>query len=187
MNTSHNRTSLRVHSLCFMLLAVALLRCTDASTPTQAGVALPPGLLTVGSAEGRPVTAVKQNTRTGERVTLVGRIGGSVRPFAENRAVFTIVDPALPSCADGGEPDHCATPWDYCCEERSSLRAGTATIEIVDGKGEPLPIGLRGVQGLDPLVTVAVTGVVAERNDQGLLIVRAERIERRPTATVPTP
>ena len=187
MNTSASTRTMRAFPALCLLLAAVLVRCSETPTASPAASALPAGFVTEGSANGPTVTAVKTQARTGERVTIVGRIGGSVEPFVVDRAVFTIVDPALPSCADGGDPDHCATPWDYCCEERASLRAGTATIEIVDAAGKPLPVGLRGVQGLDPLATVAVTGVVADRNDQGLLIVRAERIERRPTATVPTP
>jgi hypothetical protein len=35
------------------------------------------------------------------------------------------------------------------------------------------------VQGLEPLATVAVSGTVVERNDAGLLVVRAKRIEVR--------
>jgi hypothetical protein len=35
------------------------------------------------------------------------------------------------------------------------------------------------MQGLDPLATIAVTGTVTERNEAGLLVVRAKRIEVR--------
>lgn len=181
MATSHTRPTLRILPAVCLGVVAALARCSEAPPTPSTGATLPAGFVSVGSADGLAVKAVKETARTGDRVTIVGRIGGSVQPFVADRAVFTIVDPALPSCADGGDPDHCATPYDYCCEDRSSLRSATATIEIVDVAGEPLPIGLRGVQGLDPLVTVAVTGLVADHNDQGLLVVRAERIERRKT------
>jgi len=182
MAISHTRPTLRILPAVCLVVVAALTRCSEAPPTPSTGATLPAGFVSVGSADGLAVKAVKERARTGDRVTIVGRIGGSVQPFVADRAVFTIVDPALPSCADGGDSDHCATPYDYCCEDRSNLRSATATIEIVDVAGEPLPIGLRGVQGLDPLVTIAVTGLVADRNDQGLLIVRAERIERRKTA-----
>jgi hypothetical protein len=51
-----------------------------------------------------------------------------------------------------------------------------ATIEIAGEDGTPLALPLRGLQGLDPLATVSVTGTVTERNDQGVLVVRAKRI-----------
>jgi len=175
------RNAKLVPALC-LVVGAALARCSEAPSKPSTVATLPAGFVSVGSADGLAVKAVKERARTGDRVTIVGRIGGSVQPFVADRAVFTIVDPALPSCADGGDSDHCATPWDYCCEDRSSLRSATATIEIVDAAGEPLPIGLRSVQGLEPLETIAVTGLVADRNDQGLLIVRAERIERKQNA-----
>jgi hypothetical protein len=38
---------------------------------------------------------------------------------------------------------------------------------------------VKGVSGLDPLAMVAVTGTVTERNDAGMLVVRARKIEIR--------
>lgn len=158
-----------------------------AATPSAAApaVALPDGLVTRGPAQGTPVTAAKASAQQGQEVVVVGRIGGSVNPFVADRAVFTIVDPALMSCADMDDPDHCKTPWDYCCEERTKMRAGTATIEVTGADGKPLALPLRGVQGLDPLATIAVTGTVTERNDAGLLVIRAKRIEVRDASQPP--
>ena len=112
-------------------------------------------------------------------VEFCGRIGGSEDPFVADRAVFTIVDPSLKSCADMADPEHCTTPWDYCCEERGSLKRGTATIEFAGSDGRPLKGSVRGISGLDPLATVAVTGTVTERNDAGMLVVRATKVEIR--------
>lgn len=164
------------------LLATALAGCGDAGTSPRTAAAratLPDGLVVRGKAEGTHVAAAKATARQGDEIVIVGRIGGSEEPFVAGRAVFTIVDPALKSCADMDDPDHCKTPWDYCCEERDAMKRGTATIEIADAGGRPLPIAVRGLQGLDPLATVAVTGTVTERNDAGLLVVRARRIEVR--------
>lgn len=153
----------------------------ETAAPTAAATApgLPEGLVVRGPAQGTHVAAAKAAARQGEEITLVGRIGGSVNPFAADRAIFTIADPALVSCADMDEPDHCKTPWDFCCEDRAKMRAGTATIEVAGADGKPLAVALRGVQGLEPLATVAVSGTVVERNDAGLLVVRAKRIEVR--------
>lgn len=150
-----------------------------ASTPAASAPGLPEGLVVRGPAQGTTVTAAKAAARQGEEITLVGRIGGSVNPFAADRAIFTIADPELLSCTDMDEPDHCKTPWDFCCEDRAKMRAGTATIEVAGADGKPLAVALRGVQGLEPLATVAVSGTVVERNDAGLLVVRAKRIEVR--------
>lgn len=147
--------------------------------PAPAAGGLPDGLIVRGPAQGPHVTAAKATARQGEEIVIVGRIGGSTTPFLADRAVFTLVDPALVSCADMSDPDHCKTPWDYCCEDRAKMRAGTATIEVAGADGKPLAVALRGVQGLEPLATVAVSGTVVERNDAGLLVVRAKRIEVR--------
>jgi hypothetical protein len=152
---------------------------TAAPTAAAAAPGLPEGLVVRGPAQGTHVAAAKAAARQGEEITIVGRIGGSVNPFVADRAIFTIADPALVSCADMDDPDHCKTPWDYCCEDRAKMRAGTATIEVAGADGKPLAVALRGVQGLEPLATVAVSGTVVERNDAGLLVVRAKRIEVR--------
>jgi hypothetical protein len=122
------------------------------------------------------VGAAKATAKAQQPITVVGRIGGSENPFVAGRAVFTIVDPALKSCADAGDADHCTTPWDYCCESRESLKKNTATVEIIGADGRPLPLAVRGMDGLDPLATIAVTGTVTEANDAGLLVIRATRI-----------
>ena len=162
------------------LLAFTMAACDGAAAPQSKTTAIiPAGMITKGPAAGTGVTAAKLTAKQGETITVVGRIGGSEDPFVADRAVFTIVDPSLKSCADAGDPDHCETPWDYCCEDRASLKRGTATIEFAGSDGRPLKGSVRGMSGLDPLVTVAVTGTVTERNDAGMLVVRATKVEIR--------
>jgi hypothetical protein len=148
----------------------------DADAHSISHVKLPDGLVTRGEPSGTNVAACKASAKQGETVTVVGRIGGSRMPFANDVAVFTIVDPSLKSCADGTDPDHCNTPWDYCCEDREAMKRGMATIEFADAQGVPLGFPVRGASGLDPLATVAVTGVVVEKNDAGLMVVRATKV-----------
>lgn len=164
------------------VLAASMLVACDGAAEKPAAAApgtIPAGMVARGPAQGTGVTAAKQSATQGAEIVIVGKIGGSETPFSADRAVFTIVDPALKSCADSGDPDHCATPWDYCCEDRKALKAGMATIEIAGTDGRPLAGSVRGVSGLDPLAIVAVTGTVTERNDAGMLVVRARKIEVR--------
>jgi hypothetical protein len=147
----------------------------DAGAPAIANVRLPDGLVVRADPTGTHVAACKAAAKQGDEVTIVGRIGGSRNPFVTDAAVFTIVDPALKACGENGD-DHCSTPWDYCCEDRDAMKRGMATIEIAGDDGLPLALPLRGLQGLDPLATVSVTGTVTERNDQGVMVVRARRI-----------
>ena len=149
---------------------------SDPAAHSISHVKLPDGLVTRGEPSGTNVAACKASAKQGETVTVVGRIGGSRMPFANDVAVFTIVDPALKSCADGTDPDHCRTPWDYCCEDREAMKRGMATIEFADAQGTPFGFPVRGASGLEPLATVAVTGVVVEKNDAGLMVVRATKV-----------
>jgi quinol-cytochrome oxidoreductase complex cytochrome b subunit len=56
---------------------------------------------------------------------------------------------------------------------------GVEIKEHKDANGKPLAGSVKGVSGLDPLAIVAVTGTVTERNDAGMLVVRARKIEIR--------
>ena len=174
---NHSSTFVRVACI---LAASALVACEGAQEkPAAATTTIPAGMVARGPAQGTGVTAAKASATQGAEIVIVGKIGGSEAPFSADRAVFTIVDPALKSCADGGDPDHSTTPWDYCCEDRKALKSGMATIEIADANGKPLAGSVKGVSGLDPLAIVAVTGTVTERNDAGMLVVRARKIEVR--------
>jgi len=75
----------------------------------------------------------------------------------------------------GGE-DHCPTPWDYCCESPENLTANSATVEVVGADGRALRAALRGWNGLQPLKTVVVKGVVGPRPAPGVFVVRATGI-----------
>lgn len=163
-----------------LLLAALTASCGDAPTQAKGPGGAPgalAGIVVRGKADGLHVAEAKRRTAAGQDIAIVGRIGGSEEPFAGDRAVFTVVDLSLKSCAHMDDPDHCATPWDYCCEDRAALRDGTATIEIAGADGRPLPGSVRGTAGLDPLAVVTVVGTVTDRNDKGLLVVRAKRIE----------
>jgi hypothetical protein len=176
---NHSSTFVRV---ACVLAASALVACEGAQEKPAAGTStttIPAGMVARGPAQGTGVTAAKASATQGAEIVIVGKIGGSEAPFSADRAVFTIVDPSLKSCADGGDPDHCTTPWDYCCEDRKALKSGMATIEIAGANGKPLAGSVKGVSGLDPLAIVAVTGTVTERNDAGMLVVRARKIEIR--------
>ena len=50
-----------------------------------------------------------------------------------------------------------------------------ATVQVVDGKGKPLNVSVKGVNGLNPLSEVVVRGLVAKQ-DGKTLIVNAQNI-----------
>ncbi len=49
-------------------------------------------------ADAKDVIAVRKDSKDGDAIVIVGRIGGSKKPVSDERAVFTIVDLSLKSC-----------------------------------------------------------------------------------------
>jgi hypothetical protein len=139
-------------------------------TAAAPAVGLPESLfLGAAPADAKDVKDAKPTLKAGDKVVLAGRIGGSRAPFVAGRAVFTLVDPRLPTCADD-PADTCTTPWDYCCEAPEVLNANMATVQVVNAEGQPLKSGLEGVHGLKPLAKVTVVGTVTQADGKNLLV-----------------
>lgn len=155
--------------------------CEQARENTQATnnaqtAALPADLfLDNAPRDARGVADVKADTDGPTNVVVHGRIGGRPKPFVDGAAVFLLADASMKTC-DELHGDGCPTPWDYCCEPRESLSAKTATVQIVDADGRPLPINVKGQHGLDPSAHVTIVGTVAERSDGKTLVINARNI-----------
>ena len=117
------------------------------------------------------VAEAKKATSDGEEITLVGRVGGSEKPFVDGLAAFTIVDPAVEHCADD---EGCSTPWDYCCET-DKLPENSATVKLVDASGKTLAKDAKEVLGIAELSLVTIRGT-AKRDAQGNLTVDAIQV-----------
>lgn len=127
----------------------------------------PTGAMAVGKA--------REMVEDAEAVTLVGRIGGSSKPFVDGLAAFTIVDSKVPHCA----PDEgCPTPWDYCCMQ-DQVKENVATVKLVDAAGKPVATDARQLLDVKELSTVVVRGK-ASRDDQGNLTIAANKVFVRP-------
>lgn len=145
-------------------------------TPTASVVKLPADLIiTTQPAGAIGVIEARKSATVGMRVAVIGRIGGSRSPFVNNRAIFTIVDSSLKSCAETGEEDHCPRPWDYCCEDKTALAQAMASIEISNASGEPLAISANADGTLKPLMLVAVEGVL-QSTEGGSFLIRADHV-----------
>ena len=153
---------------------------TTASTGGSNGPAIDGSrfLLTVEPAESATVIEARKQSKDGEEVVLVGRIGGSVNPWVEGRAAFTIVDPTLKACSDI-PGDECTIPWDYCCETHK-LPGATALVTFAGEDGRPLKADARDLLSLKELQTVVVRGK-AERDEAGNLTVLATGLFVRET------
>ncbi len=123
------------------------------------------------------IPALRTNVSPGEKVILEAKVMGTETPFVENRALFVVGDEGTLTSCDLRKGDQCKTPWDVCCDDPRAIRAGIATIQIVDAAGHVLKQSIRGVNGLKELSRVRVEGVVAPQSTAEALIINATGIE----------
>ena len=115
------------------------------------------------------VIDIRKQTKDGDEVTVVGRVGGSSKPFTEGRAAFLLVDASFPI-------SDCECPWDYCGIQ--NLAAGRLSVKFVED-GKTVASGARGMFGIKELSTVVIRGKV-QRDDKNNVIVVATGIFVRP-------
>lgn len=113
-----------------------------------------------------PLQEVRETAAAGASVSVMGRI----RDFIDGRAAFLLIDTSLLACSDRPD-DRCPTPWDYCCYTPEEIARASMTVELRQG-GKVLNESLQGLQGLDRLDRVVVTGQI-ERDAQGNVILDA--------------
>lgn len=107
--------------------------------------------------------------KAGDEVVLRGRVGGSKEPFVAGRAVFTLMGSGLKACNENPD-DKCAEPWDYCCETKKDILLNSATVRVVDDKGQPIKADLKGRRGLKELTPVVVVGKVTMVEGQAVVV-----------------
>ena len=153
--------------------------CADKTDTTADSKTSPPTvdgtkfLLTEEPADAADVIAARDESKDGDDVVLVGRIGGGENPWIDGRAAFTVVDNSLRACSDI-PGDECPKPWDYCCET-GKLPTATALVKVVDENGALVKANARDLLDVKELSTVVVKGK-AERDDAGNLTVLATGI-----------
>jgi hypothetical protein len=123
-------------------------------------------------ADAQPVGEAIQGEDDAD-VTVVGRIGGEEKPWIDDMAAFTIVDPSLRACSDI-PGDHCATPWDYCCDS-ARLKTHSVMVKFADDQGSVVAIDARKLFGVEPLQTVVVQGRL-KKDDAGNATVVAHKM-----------
>lgn len=151
-----------------------LVGCADSEVAQTANVDSK-YVVTTEPADALPVGDARESAENDEQVTVVGLIGGSVEPFVDGLAAFTIVDPKVPYCA---ADEGCPTPWDYCCTQ-DRVKDNIATVKVVDESGNPVADDARQLLGVKELSTVVVQGK-AQRDDEGNLTVAATKVFVRP-------
>ncbi len=143
----------------------------DVSSTTQSTAPDSTYLTSAEPSGALPVGEARESTTDEQDVVLVGRIGGSAKPFVDGIAAFTIVDEKVPYCS---KEEGCPTPWDYCCEQ-NQVKGNIATVKIVDEQGNPVSKDARQLLGVKELNMVVVHGK-AKRDDEGNLAVLADQI-----------
>jgi hypothetical protein len=139
-------------------------------TPSAAGAKY---RLDAEPAGARNVADVRAAAVDGEKVVVVGRIGGDVNPWVEGRAAFTIVDLSLQACSDI-PGDSCPTPWDYCCAT-DGLKTGSILVKVVDEGGQLVADDARTLLGVAELDTLVVEGTL-QKGEEGNATVLASHV-----------
>lgn len=173
---------------CALTVASALTSCSDKSPTAEinrsTGAAAPAPSETLGKVfatdpEAGPIAIAeaRATAKPGDRVTLTGLVMGSRKPIVEGRAAFTLGDPAKLTPCNKLPDDHCATPWDVCCDGSENIKAATVAIQVVDTEGKVLKEPIENVGGLKPLSSVTVTGTVTPDSNAALLVLNASSIK----------
>lgn len=164
------------------LAIVMWVGCEQAPAPsvmvsTAASKAGAQYLLSAEPQAAKSILQVRDESKQGDEIVLVGRIGGDVNPWVEGRAAFSLVDLSAKACSDI-PGDNCPTPWDYCCET-DKLVKGKTLIKLVGDDGKPVATDARELLGVKELDTLVVQGQ-AQRDDSGNLTILASKIFVRP-------
>lgn len=160
-------------------MRIPFLLCLLAAT-ALAAAELPADLVAAAAPAGAvDVVAARKDAQPGQAVVVRGVVGGRAKPFVDGRALFTLVDNAIPRC-DANPDDRCPTPWDYCCADRARLAASMATVQVVDADGRPIAAALEGVGGLKAGDVVVIAGTTAAGTSPSALIINATRLHVEP-------
>jgi hypothetical protein len=168
---------------CLALATAALLASCDqkevsitATTTSAPSAALTAVLNTSPTGEPKPIHLIRTTAKSGDEITVTGRIMGNGKPFVDGRSAFILGDPEVLTACNENPADKCNTPWDNCCDSPEDKKRGIATIQIVGADGRVLKEGVEGVGGLVNLATVTVSGKVAEGSSAEALIINAQAI-----------
>ncbi len=158
------------------LLASCKEKPAAAPSAPAASEALSKVFATTPSGEPAAIHQARLTAKPGDSITLKGRVMGSLKPFVEGRAIFILGDPEKLTPCNEMPGDGCETPWDTCCDTAEDIKAGIATIQVLDANGKVLKEPIENVQGLKTLSTVTVSGTVAEGSNTDLLLLNASAI-----------
>lgn len=112
----------------------------------------------------------------GTEVVVGGEVMGSMNPFIDGRAMVVLGDPTKLTPCNRRPGDTCQTPWDVCCDLSETIKSSIATIQLVDDEGKIIKSGLKGVEGIQELSYLTVSGTIAEGSNAENLLINAKEI-----------
>ncbi|MEM1296377.1 MAG: hypothetical protein AAGH89_13500 [Verrucomicrobiota bacterium] len=166
------------------LFGFALSSCEDSSSEADASdPKLESLFVETDPGEAKSVIEARKDPTPGSEITLVGRVGGTLKPFTEEYALFVLADNTLETC-DRIPDDECPTPWDACCADPEVIKNSRLTVQVLGEDARPIEQSLKGVKGLKELDEVVVTGTIAATSTPENLIVNATSIYQKPLMPV---
>lgn len=168
--------------ILFLLVSGVLLIKHDAKPETSAEVlALRKAVLLEEEPEDlMGLIESREMIRDGQRVCVLGRVGGVKNPLEQSRAAFVIVDPSSEDVVAAGEHDGSCGNGCAFCEKIRDKQSVTrlARVEVVAADGEVIPFGAKELLSIEEGSLVVVQGVVRIDN-LGYLTVRADGVYLR--------
>jgi hypothetical protein len=115
------------------------------------------------------VIEARESAADGAPITVVGRIGGTTKPWVNGRAAFTLLDASMVLVAEGtdsGEGEVCT--GDCCAAERAHA---TMLVKILDETGRVLEVDSRRLLGLAENDMVVVCGKAAKDKSGNVVLI----------------
>lgn len=163
----------RVLATIAALLSVLTVSCGDAPKNEPPKPSIPESYWAASApADAVDVMAARTSAKDGAEMTVIGL----VQDYRAGQAQFIVADRTLIPCNER-PGDSCATPWDYCCEDKKRLRSGLLTVELREGK-KLLKSSLAGFHGFDRLKEAVVRGR-AEVDGSGNVLLVASALHVR--------
>jgi hypothetical protein len=115
--------------------------------------------------DAKSVIEVRQKSKDGDEVVVIGQVGGLPEPFTDGRAIFLIADTTLKPT------EGCDCPWDFCEYPNKEVAAARLTVRFTDDKGKTVAHGAREMFGIKELSKVVVKGKVSRDEKDNVIVV----------------
>lgn len=159
----------------FVLLLLTGIGCSREFAASSAS-AYPEAKKILAATEPAGVVSVKEahsSSESGTTTAVVGRIGGTAKPFVDGLAAFNIVDLSVAGC--DSDPNCTA----LCNLSPEELKVSTALVKLIGDNGSVIPRDTRELLPVSGNTIVVVQGRT-KLDDHGNLTILAEKVFIRP-------